>query len=145
MIETASRQGRHRPSPLMRMLRCATEVENAIERALEPTGLSLAKLRALHHLIRRGEAVPLGQLAGPLCCGRSNVTQLIDRMESDGLVRREPDPTDRRSVRAAITAAGRRSHDRGLKSLERVEGELLGRLNAAERRDLERVVDKLAP
>lgn len=145
MIETVTRRGGRRPSPLMRLLRCTSEIEATVERALEPTGLSLAKLRALHYLMRRGESVPLGQLAEPLCCGRSNVTQLIDRMESDGLVRREPDPGDRRSVRAAITASGRRAHERGLKALQSAETEILGRLGAAERRQLDNLVDKLAP
>jgi DNA-binding MarR family transcriptional regulator len=38
-----------------------------------------------------------------MACVRSNITQLIDRMQAEGLVRRIPDPQDRRSVRAALT------------------------------------------
>ena len=34
------------------------------------------------------------------------MTQLVDRLEADGLVRRVADPTDRRSVKAEITDEG---------------------------------------
>ena len=46
---------------------------------------SAHKLAALHHLTQAGESLPLGQLAERLSCVKSNVTQLVDRLEADGL------------------------------------------------------------
>lgn len=71
-----------------------------------PSGLSLAKFGVLAALVEAGEPLPLGQLAERIACVKSNVTQLVDRLEEDGLVRREPDPADRRVTRAAITEDG---------------------------------------
>ncbi|HSL69177.1 MAG TPA: MarR family transcriptional regulator, partial [Longimicrobiales bacterium] len=82
-------------------------VEHRLETALASVGLSLAKLGALRHLIESGEPLALGQLAERIACVKSNVTQLVDRLENDGLVKRVPDPNDRRSVLALVTDEGR--------------------------------------
>src|SRR5690606_35214717 len=71
---------------------------------------SLARFGVLDQLVRAGDPLPLSELASRLSCVRSNVTQLVDRLEVDGLVRRVDDPADRRSIRAALTAIGRQRH-----------------------------------
>src|SRR5262245_18283359 len=86
------------------------------DQALLASGLSTAKLGALLVLAEAAEPVPLGQLAERLACVKSNITQLVDRLEADGLVRRLPDVQDRRSKRAAITPEGRRRTEAGLKA-----------------------------
>jgi DNA-binding MarR family transcriptional regulator len=48
----------------------------------------------------------LGQLAESQNLVPRTVTGLVDKLERDGLVRRVPDPSDRRSVRAHMTRAG---------------------------------------
>ena len=50
--------------------------------------------------------LPLGELALALGVTPRNVTGLVDTLEREGLVRRVPDPADRRSVRAVATAEG---------------------------------------
>ena len=82
-------------------------VETRLEAALEPLGLSLAKFKALHTLVTAGEPLPLRTLAEHCACVRSNITQLMDRLEAEGLVKRVDDPDDRRSVYAEITDQGR--------------------------------------
>ncbi|HET8645830.1 MAG TPA: MarR family transcriptional regulator [Vicinamibacteria bacterium] len=92
-------------------LRCALRaVETKLEAALEPLGLSLAKFGVLSRLAAAGEPIPLGTLAEQSACVRSNITQLVDRLEADRLVVRAPDPHDRRSIRAELTEAGRERH-----------------------------------
>lgn len=81
--------------------------EEHIDAELGSLGLSLPKLAALKVLKDVGEPLPLGRLADRLACVKSNITQLVDRLEADGFVRRAPDPTDRRSQLAVLTAAGR--------------------------------------
>jgi MarR family 2-MHQ and catechol resistance regulon transcriptional repressor len=118
------------------LLRALTAVEARLEAALEPAGLSLAKFNALSQLVAANEALPLSTLAERCACVRSNITQLVDRLESDELVIRSHDPRDRRSVRAELTDAGRQRHAAGLKILDLEEQLLLASLNPQQREDL---------
>jgi DNA-binding MarR family transcriptional regulator len=68
--------------------------------------LSAGRLGVLFRLMRCGDT-PLGELAFALDSTPRNVTGLVDHLERDGLVERVPDPEDRRSVRARLTAKGR--------------------------------------
>lgn len=103
-----------------------------LDAALEAEGLSAAKFGALQALEAAEEPLPLGQLAERLACVRSNITQLVDRLEAEGLVQRVPAPDDRRSKCAAITAEGRRRFALGLQAKRGVERELLSSLTPAE-------------
>src|SRR5580693_1217479 len=60
----------------------------------------------LLHLIEPGRPVPMGQIAETLACDASNVTGLVDRLESRGLVRRRPSAGDRRVKVLDLTPAG---------------------------------------
>jgi DNA-binding MarR family transcriptional regulator len=53
------------------------------------------------------EPLPMRKLAQKLRCEPSNVTGIVDRLESRGLVERRPDPADRRVKLAAATDEGR--------------------------------------
>lgn len=109
-------------------------VEDRIDSSLNPLGLSLAKLNVLGILVSSNKPLTLGEVAQKLACVRSNVTQLVDRLESDGLVKRESDPADRRSIRAVVTDAGRDREKAGSVALAQVQGEIaqvLARFDAA--------------
>jgi DNA-binding MarR family transcriptional regulator len=108
-------------------------LETRLEAALEPMGLSLAKFKALHQLVAAGESLPLRTLAEQCACVRSNITQLVDRLEAEKLVIRADDPQDRRSIRAELTAEGRARYKAGSRALQAVENELLGGLPKAQR------------
>src|SRR5258707_2975250 len=56
--------------------------------------LSPAQCHVLH-LIEPGRPIPMGQLAETLACDASNVTGMVDRLESCGLVPRPPSAADR--------------------------------------------------
>jgi DNA-binding MarR family transcriptional regulator len=62
----------------------------------------------LLHLIEPGRPMPMGQLAETLACDASNVTGLVDRLESRGLVRRRPSADDRRVKVLDLTPKGAR-------------------------------------
>ncbi len=121
------------------LLATAREVESRIETALDAVGLSLAKLNVLSRLVEAGDPLPLGNLAERCSCVRSNMTQLIDRLEEEKLVERLGDPKDRRSVRAALTAAGRERHAAGSKVLAETESQIFGRFAEADRQALARI------
>jgi len=103
-------------------------VEARLEAAVEPLGLSLAKYKVLGKLVAAGEPLPLGTLAEHSACVRSNITQLIDRLEADKLVVRTDDPKDRRSVRAELTPEGRARHAAAATALEEAERSLFSEL-----------------
>src|SRR5882757_8347156 len=114
---------------LFGVLHASSVLEGRVEARLSEVGLSLAKLAALHQLTEAGDSLPLGQLADRLSCVKSNVTQLVDRLEADGLVTRSPDPEDKRSRLASITDAGRQIHQDGARIQRQVEDELFATLS----------------
>src|SRR3954447_19592010 len=69
--------------------------------------LSPAQCHVLH-LIEPGQSIAMGQLAETLACDASNVTGLVDRLESRGLVRRRPSDADRRVKVLDLTPKGTR-------------------------------------
>jgi DNA-binding MarR family transcriptional regulator len=103
-----------------------------LESKLAACGLSGPKLFALQRLVEAGDSLPLGQLADRLSCVKSNVTQLVDRLEADGYVSREADPNDRRSKLAVTTAAGRKVCAEGSKIQDAVERELFAKFSKEE-------------
>jgi|SRR5688500_18480250 DNA-binding MarR family transcriptional regulator len=115
-------------SAAYRLMWALRVVEERFEEALEPLGLSVAKFGCLANLVAAGEAIPLRTLADRCACVRSNITQLVDRLEAEKLVVRADDPHDRRSVRAALTSEGRARHAVGLEAIRKVEAELFARL-----------------
>ena len=129
---------------LYSVLQSAQHVQDHLETALAPTGLSLAKLGALRHLAESGEALPLGQLAERIACVKSNVTQLVDRLEAEGMARRVPDPDDRRSVRAAITDLGRERYEAGVVALAAAEATLMAEFSASEQNSLSELLLRLS-
>jgi DNA-binding MarR family transcriptional regulator len=103
-------------------------VEQRLERALAGVGLSLAKFGALTHLKEAGEPLSLGECAARMTCVRSNITQLMDRLQSDGLVRRVEDAADRRTVRAELTPLGERRQAAGAEEIAKVQRDIASKL-----------------
>ena len=128
---------------LFAVLHASSVLESRVEARLSDVGLSLAKLAALRCLTQAGESIPLGQLAERLSCVKSNVTQLVDRLEADGLVNRTSDPNDRRSRFAVLTDAGRAAYARGSEIQMQAERELFGVLTPAESDTLHQLLGKL--
>ncbi|NGO69694.1 MarR family winged helix-turn-helix transcriptional regulator [Streptomyces boncukensis] len=77
------------------------------ERAAAEHELTGAQARLLALLAR--EATPMRKVAQQLRCEPSNVTGIVDRLESRGLVERRTDPADRRVKVAAATERGLRT------------------------------------
>ena len=134
---------RSRGADLLAVLHAAHAAENAVEARLNAVGLSFAKLIALQALSAAGAPLPLSQLADRLSCVKSNITQLVDRLEADGLVSRQPDPRDRRTRLAELTAAGRKAVVAGSRVQQDAESKVLEGLSAAEARQLATLMEKL--
>lgn len=80
-----------------------------IDEVLRPLGLTFARYEVLMLLSfsKRG-ALPLSRIGARLQVHPTSITSAVDRLERGGHVRRKPHPTDRRTVLAKITVAGRR-------------------------------------
>jgi DNA-binding MarR family transcriptional regulator len=131
-------------SGLLALLHAAGSVEGFVDSRLSAVGLSLPKLAALDRLMQTpGGSLPLGQLADRLACVKSNVTQLVDRLEADGLVTREPDPGDRRSRLAVITNAGRQAYEKGASIHREADRQLFGALTDDDAARLADIFEKL--
>jgi DNA-binding MarR family transcriptional regulator len=112
-------------------------------RAFKDVGYSAAHWRVLLQLVQADAPLSLGTLAERLGSVKSNATQLIDRMEAEGLVRRLPDPTDRRAVLAQVTEEGLRRYRAGMQTLHVVEQELLEEYTQEERVQLVDLLERL--
>jgi DNA-binding MarR family transcriptional regulator len=122
------------------LLRAAHALEDKVESILASAGLSGPKFAVLGVLVAAKEALPLGELADRLSCVKSNATQMIDRLEADGLVRRIPDPNDRRSVRAEVTQRGRERHAAGAEAMEALEARFSDAVEAEDRSAVARML-----
>jgi DNA-binding MarR family transcriptional regulator len=131
-------------APVFALLSVARRLQERLEHALDAIGLSSAKFMALDALVRAGKPLTLGDLAGELQCVRSNITQLVDRLEADGLVQRVNDPTDRRTVRAVITSLGTSRQAAGADAIASLQRDLAGRVEPADRAQFFRVLAALA-
>ena len=123
------------------LLHAAQAVSDQLEAALNEHGLSMAKMSALTKLSEAGEPLTLSELASRLSCVRSNITQLVDRLEADGLVRRVDDASDRRSVRAELTALGIEKQKAGAEATTRVQEELSKKVSEADMSALESALE----
>ena len=87
---------------------------------LRPHGLTFPRYEALMLLsFTRAGALPLGKIGERLQVHRTSVTNIIDKLEADGLVRRVPHAEDRRATLAEITDAGPRQRQGGHRGAQR--------------------------
>ena len=138
-----SGQGEKDRQLMFSLINIGHAVEQRLEEALTQVGLSLAKFGALTHLVEAGEPLSLSECATKMTCVRSNITQLVDRLEADGLVRRVEDPQDRRAVRAAVTRLGAERQAAGAKEVARVQAELAKTLNGMDHGALQRALSAI--
>ena len=122
------------------VLHAAHTLEDKVEEALGRAGLSTPKYSVLNALVETGETLSLSDLAARLSCVRSNMTQLVDRLEAEGLVRRVSDPHDRRAVKAAITDAGRARYEAGVKEIDKLHRDFSASVDEADRAALVRLL-----
>ncbi len=103
--------------------------------AFESIGLTPALFALLNVLGARDGAIQQ-ELGSAMGVDPSTMVSLIDDLESAGLARRRPHPTDRRARAVAITPKGRRVLEQGRQLAAQVEDDVLGGLTGDERRQL---------
>lgn len=79
-----------------------------LDAILRPYGITFSRYEALVLLsYSQNGSLPLSKVGERLQVHATSVTNVIDRLEAAGLVRREPNPRDGRGTLAAITDEGR--------------------------------------
>lgn len=92
---------------IRRILRAA---EQGARRLAAATGLTPSQLLVLQEIDRPEETTP-GAVAAALQFGQATVTNIVDRLESAGLVARRRGERDRRQMLLSVTKAGRQALD----------------------------------
>ncbi len=128
---------------LFTLVEAADALRSKVSAALGRVGLSYPKYEVLHCLRNSRDALSLSKLADCQQCARSNITQLIDRLEAEGLVRRIDDPEDRRSVLAEITPAGAALADQGAAQIDEVRAQFAACYSPDERALLARLLGRV--
>jgi len=112
------------------VMRVQQILQSAVDGALKPHGLTFARYEALVLLcFSRKGSLPMRVMGERLQLHPTSVTNIVDRLEGDGLVKRTPHPTDRRTTLAEITEAGRALQQAATASVTEVDFGLHGLTN----------------
>ncbi|MES5821060.1 MarR family transcriptional regulator [Streptomyces sp. RG80] len=100
-----------------RIFRLSRAMGDRMEKAYVPYGISRGEFDVLATLRRAGEPYTLSprQLSGTLMLTTGGMTGRLDKLERAGLLRRSPDPHDRRGLQVTLT-------DKGLTTLDEAVG-----------------------
>ncbi len=96
----------------LRLLTCSSLIESEVRARLRETfATTLPRFDLLAQLDRAPDGLTMGELSSRLMVSNGNVTGLTDALLREGLVSREPEPGDRRSLRIRLTKAGKHAFD----------------------------------
>ncbi|MEU0048572.1 MarR family transcriptional regulator [Streptomyces sp. NPDC006184] len=96
-----------------RIFRLSRAMGDRMERAYKPYGISRGEFDVLATLRRSGEPYTLSprELSAALMLTTGGMTGRLDKLERAGLLRRSPDPHDRRGLQVTLTEEGLRLID----------------------------------
>ncbi len=113
----------------IRLLGVTRTVESDLREFLRTRhATTLPRFDVMAALWRRRDGVTMSELSRLLLVSNGNATAVVDRLEKDGLVRRRPSDTDRRTIFVALTEDGLAAFDRMAAEHEAEVDRLLGDL-----------------
>lgn len=111
----------------------------------ENHGTTLPRFDVMAALWRKGEPMPMGELSRMLLVSNGNATDVVGRLEAEGLAVRSPCGADRRTVRVSLTDAGRRAFESMAVGHERELSRLFAALDEADLDAIRTILRKVAP
>jgi DNA-binding MarR family transcriptional regulator len=109
------------------VMRVQQILQQAVDGALRPLGLTFARFEALVLLrFARDGALPMSKMGHRLQLHPTSITNIVDRLERSDLVRRRPHPTDGRTTLVEITEAGRAACEEATQAVTAVDFGLVG-------------------
>ncbi|HOL38283.1 MAG TPA: MarR family transcriptional regulator [Rubrivivax sp.] len=128
----------------LRMLACFNLVERELRSSLrDEFGVSLARFDVLAQVARPPAEPTMGELSRRLKVTKGNITDVVGRLEADGLVERRRDPHDARTQRVRLSARGRRLVQAAIPVHNARLTELLAALDADELATLDALLGRL--
>jgi DNA-binding MarR family transcriptional regulator len=96
----------------LRLLACTTLIESRVRRGLRAEfATTLPRFDVMAQLDRATDGLTMGELSRQLMVSNGNVTGIIDRLVTEGLVARRAEARDRRTQRVRLTPAGKSAFD----------------------------------
>lgn len=121
--------------------RAARQWRRAVDRRLQPFGLTEATWLPLIHLARASEPMRQKDLAASLVLDGSSVVRLLDALEASGLIERREEAADRRAKTIAVTGRGRAIIEQVEAASQAVRGATLAGLSDEEIATATRVLE----
>lgn len=128
-----------------RIFRLSRAMGDRMERAYRPYGISRGEFDVLATLRRSGEPYTLSprELSATLMLTTGGTTGRLDKLERAGLLRRSPDPHDRRGLKVTLTEEGLRLIDEAVSAGLAEESAALTALDAEQAGQLADLLRKL--
>ena len=128
-----------------RVTRASALLQRELEQVFASHGLAGGDFDVLATLRRSGAPYRLtpGELSRSTMVTSGGMTKRLDRLEEQGLIRREPDPRDRRGRLIALTDEGGAVIDRAVEAHVENEHRLLAELPPAKRKQLAALLGEL--
>ena len=128
----------------LRLLACTSLIESRVRKGLrEDFETTLPRFDLMAQLDRATGGLTMGELSRRLMVSNGNVTGLIDRLVTEGMVERRTDETDRRAQVVRLTARGKRAFDAITPVHQAWVADALSSLDAAEKTGLLELLAKL--
>ena len=125
------------------LTRAARRFHRGAGARLAPLGLTWAQARVMRLIAAPGSSMRMADIAAHLGVVPRSATSMVDALVAGGLVDRQTDPLDRRSVLVSLSDEGRRLLD-GLDAARRATAEaMLAPLDANDRAELVRLLEAL--
>ena len=118
------------------------QLETDLAERLRPGGVPIEHFRVLETLDGR-EPRAMGEIASAALIETPTLTKIIDKMTTEGLVYRAPDPQDRRRVLVLATPEGRALYKRLRGVTQAQERRLADRLEASRTAELKNLLREL--
>lgn len=112
---------------------------------LAPWEVTPFQWRALHTIMRMDDGVRLGVIAERLRIAPRSATEVVDQLEARRLVRRAPDPSDRRAIIVEPTPEGLQLHDAVMAERRERADEYFAALSPSEQDQLAKLLSRLPP
>jgi DNA-binding MarR family transcriptional regulator len=128
----------------LRLLTCTNMIEGQVRTLLrEDFDTTLPRFDLLAQLERENHGLTMGELSSRLMVSGGNVTGLVDSLQREGLVEREPHPDDRRRQIIRLTDKGRAAFDAMTPVHERWVDAMMAELSRSEMSELMQLLGKL--
>ena len=128
----------------LRLLTCSTMIEQHVRTGLrQKFETTLPRFDILAQLDRAEGDMTMGQLSSQLMVSNGNITGLVDRLVSEGLVSRKPAPGDRRTHLVSLTDQGRETFHEMVPEHESWVADVMSGLDRDEMNDLLNLLGRL--